>query len=259
MTYVCKALTPAQQEALLDDVRAGITGVAAVEKYRVAKTTMHRLMAPEGLRFIRVPKVPEPEVREALLSGMTITEVVRALHVQDDRVRVIYRAMELPSPAERRAEKRRVQAARCADLAPTHTVRQIEAALGINVKTVRELLKDAGVSPLPYVRPAAKPKPTAPKARVTRTPKPAPIKRPKRPVRQAPLFDFCHRKHPITKSNRVEGTERECLVCRKRGINVSLALVPARDAMIADLLLIIEKEVAELTAELRPEMKEKAA
>jgi hypothetical protein len=57
----------------------------------------------------------------------------------------------------------------------------------------------------------------------------------------------------------VEGTERECLVCRKRGINVSLALVPARDAMIADLLLIIEKEVAELTAELRPEMKEKAA
>lgn len=117
---------------------------------------------------------------------------------------------------------------------------------GLSRNAVRHILRRAEIRAGTYVK-------------VERVSSPAPIKRPRKKAKQPdPLFLTCSRKHPITRSNTVQGTEKECLICRKRGVNVSPALVYARERLIAELERQVAIEVAELTADLRPEM-EKAA
>lgn len=87
---------------------------------------------------------------------------------------------------------------------------------------------------------------------------PAPIKRPKRPKKRNPLFFTCGKGHPITPSNRVKGTDKGCVICAKKGLALDPRMAVLRDRQIYELSLIVQAEVAALTADLRPE-EEKAA
>lgn len=87
---------------------------------------------------------------------------------------------------------------------------------------------------------------------------PAPIKRPKRPKKREPLFFTCSKKHPITRSNLVKGAEKGCVLCAKKGLALDPRMAVLRDRQIHELSLIVQAEVAALTADLRPE-EEKAA
>ncbi|MCJ1687760.1 hypothetical protein [Rathayibacter sp. VKM Ac-2927] len=78
--------------------------------------------------------------------------------------------------------------------------------------------------------------------------------RPQRPAKSDPLFFRCGKGHALTRANIVAGTEKTCLVCAKKSKPMPFRLVPRRDALIAELLERIEREVAELTADLRPEL-----
>lgn len=266
--YVCKVLSVEQQAEFLADARAGMTGAEAVERYGVSKRALARLLAHNSLGFVRRARGSEEEIRAALEAGMSVTLIRSTLGAHYDRIKVVRERMQLMSDHEKRAVVARETTARCVELAASNTRLEIAAVLGLNPSTVGKHLRRAGVQSAVPVRPARASKPrvskprvrdAAPVLRVVKDPKPAPIKRSKsKPPKRDPLYLTCSRKHPITKSNRVKGTLNECLVCKRRGVSLPTNLVAARDALIADLEAVIAREVAELTADLRPEM-EKAA
>jgi hypothetical protein len=207
------------------------------------------------------PKSLDDEVHRLLLEGRTPHAVSRVLGVDNS---VAYRVERERMPEafaarQGRPALRARQHALIAESAALMTVKQMMSLpllAGMSEVVVRRALHVQGLQALPYVRPV-KVKP--PVLRVVKTPKPAPIKRSKaKPPKRDPLFLTCSRKHPITKSNRVKGTLNECLVCKRRGVSLPPNLVAARDVLIAELEAVIAREVAEFTADLRPEMEEAA-
>ncbi|ROS28876.1 hypothetical protein EDF22_0607 [Rathayibacter sp. PhB127] len=254
-TYTCTVLTPEQQSQLLTDVRAGMSPAEALEKYGASRSVLQRVLRANGQGFVNKRIYDDSAVIEALRSGESLHIIHRRTGISWQR---LVRVESEHGPfADRTRNKRAEKTARMIELAPTMTGPQIAAHLGLSSSTVSLYLKSAGVKPVQTRRAAGTVKP--PSLRVVKDPKPAPIKRSKaKPPKRDPLYLTCSRKHPITKSNRVKGTLNECLVCKRRGVSLPTNLVAARDALIAELEAVIAREVAELTADLRPEM-EKAA
>lgn len=85
-------------------------------------------------------------------------------------------------------------------------------------------------------------------------PERAAAQRAQRPAKPDPLFFRCGKGHALTRSNIVAGTEKTCLVCAKKSKQIPFRLAQRREELIAELLEQIEREVAELTVDLRPEL-----